>query len=561
MGTLASNTKNESAANNCMFRLQRLARPIGSYCKDSTNAFVAPSGDWARSRATGRASSLSPAPLSTIPSHTVRLMSSKIPEKAKDFFSDPRFYDGSEEVAALCANKRHEKFGDASIGSVLKKLKTEVQAIDYFKGTGIHVIAVFPFVRWKNIEDALDCEGIFTLNAKHEIDLVHDRYEDVGLLTPIIEEASKKSPFFWVFGASGIGKTFYAVKQLATCGMSNLQAAKHVTLYLKPFEVQSFKSNKNGRELADWIKGELVKEYGRFVTLNMHISLVLDDAHSPDKCFESAWILHDLYSGMREYASTVRLIVVGARICAGRWDNGDKIYLDNWSRREVEVLASRSSFQLKQDVVSSIFEKPILSLLATDALSTWLLLTALKDESASDKLAQPGCPDDMKLILAAIVIDLYKVASSLGQLSDESRRRVAAWVLHAAENAKKEGRYGRTMPKLEGLNESEKDAAYSLMSLNLERSYGSLDSVRDARDSYRGDKDRLAAEVSPAMDTVLLSVLYGTEKIVASYEDGSTVIKLREPVVTAVDQYLKRFGADPDRAGKELDRRLKSFSL
>jgi hypothetical protein len=519
-------------------------------CRDSVLAFVVPA-----SRVIAARHDFSPV------QNVARMASSKLKYgKAKDFFADPRFYDGSEEVAALCASKRDGKFGDASTTSVLKKLKTEVQAIDYFKGTGIHAAAVFPFIRWKNIEEALHCEQVVALNAKHEIDLVHDRYQDVGLLTPIIEEASKKSPFFWVFGSSGIGKTFYAVMQLATCGMNILQQAKHVTLYLKPFEVRSFKSNKNGRELADWIKEKLVKEYGRFDKLNMHISLVLDDAHSPDKCFESAGILYDLHAWMTEYASTVRLIVVGSRIRAGRWYYGDEIYLDRWSRCEVDSLAHRWPFHLEQDVVGSIFEKPILGLLTTDARSTWLLLSALKDESVRGKLAKPGWLDDSKSSLAATVIDLYKAAIGLGHLSDESRRRVAAWVLHAAENATKEGhRY--CIPEFGGLNESEKVAAFSLISLNLWCIEGGVSRVRDARDGYRGDKHRLAVEVTPAMESVLLSVLHGTTKVVASYEDGSTEIKLREPVVTAVDRYLKDLGADPDVAGKELDKRLKSFSF
>jgi hypothetical protein len=265
-----------------MFRTRSLifqCTALASVFSGKTSAFVARSG-FRRVVAV----SLSPYSLPSPTAHRL-LLSRLYYGKAKDFFASPEFYDGSEEVAALYAKKREEKFGDASAWSVLSQFKTEIQVKDYFKSTGIYPCAVLDYVHVKQIEDALHDQEIVALNAESEIDLIHQRYERVYLPDP--RHSSMNAPFFWVFGQAGIGKTFYAVKQVATFDMDKLLQTKYVTFYLKPFDLDFFKKNKDMEELADWIKASIVEKYGRFDKLAMHVSVVLDDASSPCGSFES----------------------------------------------------------------------------------------------------------------------------------------------------------------------------------------------------------------------------------------------------------------------------------
>jgi hypothetical protein len=428
---------------------------LASVFSDETSAFVARSG--LRRVVAVDGTWILQSPAYSLPSPTAhRLLLSRLYYgKAKDFFASPEFYDGSEEVAALYAKKREEKFGDASAWSVLSQFKTEVQVKDYFKSTGIHPCAVLEYVHVKQIEDALHDQQIVALNAEFEIDLINQRYAQVDLPNPnhalfAGNHYSKTAPFFWVFGATGIGKTFYAVKQAATFDMEKLRQTKYVTFYLKPFDLDFFKKNRDPRELADWIKASIVERYGCFDKLAMHVSVVLDDAHSPDGFFESALYLYDLREGVERFVNKLRVVIVGTRVhrIIGNLE-GEETYLMPWCQHQVQNLAA-SQFQLNKKVVDSILGKPILKALTTDARSAWLLLKAVRDNCPVDKA------DEMRWLssvpsLAVSVIESSIEATGLNHLSDAARCRVAAWVLYKVEAARNARRYYPELVNFEGL--------------------------------------------------------------------------------------------------------------
>jgi hypothetical protein len=357
-------------------------------------------------------------------------------------------------VADLYENKRQEKFGELATQEVLSKLKTYAQVMDYFKSTGIHAVAVFPFCHATSIEDALDCR-IVALNAKSEIDLMHSRYVPVSLSNPGHSvDSVKEHPFFWVFGASGSGKTFYAVMQAATFDMHQLRQRRYVTFYLKPFDVKGFKSDRNMEKLALWIKEAIAKEYGRFNNLEMHASIVLDDAHSSDGYFESDQNLINLYRSVGRFISSVRLVIVGARIKCQYWSSGQDVYLKPWSLEQVkswvEERVEESPFadsvdpetqrEWDVDVIDKLLECPILNALSTDARPAWLLLELVDKEYPlyeSDPLNWPKHMSDRTPSLAVSVIESYIDATGLKHLSDDARFRVAAWVLYAAKTNKR----------------------------------------------------------------------------------------------------------------------------
>jgi hypothetical protein len=457
-------------------------------------------------------------------------------EKAKVFFSYPYFYDGSSEVAALYESIRQEKFGELATTKVLLKLKTYAQVIDYFKSTGIHSVAVFPLCNARSIEDALDYE-IVALNAKSEIDLVKSRSTNVGLPNP--GHHVNEDPFFWVFGASGSGKTFYAVEQVAKFDMDKLRQRKYVTFYLKPFDVKGSKSEPNMEKLALWIKKAIAKEYGRFDRLEMHASIVLDDAHSSDRYFESNKNVIDLYWKLERFISSIRLVIVGARMKCQYGDCVQDVYLKPWSLNQVKTLACETTDKLDAAVVDKLLASPILNALSTDARSAGLLLGLLQTEYPfyeSDPLNWPKDMSDRTPSLAVSVIESYINESGLKHLSDSARFRVAAWVLYAAKTNQRDQ---CKMPNFDGLtDENERNVAFSLISLNLVSYHRRFLQFAPA-------SENVAVAVSPAMEVALLSVLRGPAKVVESYENGSAKpdiswSKFRLRVVAFVDGYVKR---------------------
>jgi hypothetical protein len=564
-----TNTTQVKATIPGMFRTRALifqCTALVSVFSGKTSAFVARSGLRPVAAAVEGTWTLQ-SPYS-LPSPTARrlLLSRLYYRKAKDFFASPEFYDGSEEVAALYAKKREEKFGDASAWSVLSQFKTEVQVKDYFKSTGIYPCAVLEYVHVKQIEDALHDQEIVALNAESEIDLIHQRYVRVYLPDPLHDvdsriHASMSLPFFWVFGATGIGKTFYAVKQAAKFDMDKLLQTKYVTFYLKPFDLKFFKKNKDMGELAGWIKASIVEKYGRFDKLAMHVSVVLDDACSPCGSFESARELRSLLYELEKFTNKVRLVIVGARVHRVYWRReGEATYLGPWCQQRLQTLAA-SQFQIDKNAVDSILGKPVLKALTTDARSAWLLFQAVRDNCPVDNVDEMSCSVPL---LSVSVIESYIEATGLKQLSEAARRRVAAWVLYKVEDAKT--RFNRSMVEFEGLpNEKEVNVAFSLISLNC-RYYvvvvSHADDWREEASASFVDGKKQAVEISGAMEFALMSVLFGASNAVASYdndsaEEGTSWADLRAPVTAAVERFLEEFSTSPDRAHKQLDKHLK----
>jgi hypothetical protein len=234
-----------------------------------------------------------------------------------------------------------------------------------------------------------------------------------------------------------------------------------------------------------------------------------------------------------------------------------QICLRPWSQSKVEDLAKQSPFQFGQNAVNSIFEKPVLSILATEARSAGLLLTALKDTYPADAGDRRTWLDDSEAMLAMTVIENYVSSIGLQHLNAEARRRVAALVIHTGENAK---RCKLGMPEFEGLpNETEKNVAISLISRTCTNDPSTNEEWYYVKRGLCYCQQKRAVNITPVMDIVLMSVLYGPSQAVTSYVN-TTWTGLRAHVIKAVDDYLKHFVTNPDMAGEELNRRLKSLN-
>jgi hypothetical protein len=473
--------------------------------------------------------------------------------KAKDFFADPYFYGDLEDVATFCAGKREKAFGEQRVFEVMKNLKTNVQVTEFFMAVGIQgsrVILCMGRDYAKSIEDTLHDEEIVALNGESEIDLVNERFVPLrSYAYPTVIDASEE--IVCVFGPSGIGKTFFAVKHVPSLKVHGTwKQQRCVTFYMKPFDLDFFRGYSDERALVDWIKTKVEDMYGRFDKLEMRVALVLDDLYKHGERGDAWSSFRFFYDELRNFAREVVIIEVGSRVPQYIWKYGGNSFLKPLSNSDMKTFASQRPFNLDDSVVDALCCVPSLAALTTDARSAWLLLKAVKDgypvEEASQSSWLGGLRDRAPGLAAAVVNSFVQETRGLQGFDDEARRRVAAWVIHTAHAAK---RNLKEMPQFTGLMNEEKNAAASLMCVNLQ-DYGSELRFIEGRGSR-------AVSLSPAMEFVLLSVLRGPKAVVAMYDSGpagpgATWAHFRRRVVAFVDRRLK---AAPTLIGNEANQK------
>jgi hypothetical protein len=465
--------------------------------------------------------------------------------KAKDFFGHPYFYGGLEDVANFCAGKREETFGEQRVSEVMKNLKTNVQVIEYFMAVGVQgnrVISCMGEHAPKPIEDTLHEAEIVALNGELEIDLVNERFVPLGSY-PHPNVCDTSPSIVHVFGPSGIGKTFFAVKHVPACQVRGIcqvprtwEQQRSVTFYLKPCDLDFFRGNSDQRALAEWIKVKVEEMYGRYDKLKMRAALVLDDLYKQGEIGHACSSFMPLYEGLRNFASEVMIIAVGSRLPRALWNFGKNAFLNALSNANVRILSSRNPFYLDDSVVDALCSVPSLAALTTDVRSAWLLLKAVKDDYPTEEASQSswlgGLRDRAPDLAASVVNSFVQETFGLQSFNDEARRRIATWVIHTAHAAKI---YQKEMPHFSGLtNDDEKNAAFSLMFVNLE-----LEEWGSGLNFISG-REKRAVSLSPAMEFVLLSVLRGPREVASMYdrsstEPGAVWAQFRRRVVDFVD--------------------------
>jgi hypothetical protein len=474
--------------------------------------------------------------------------------KAKDFFGHPYFYGGLEDVANFCAGKRKEVFGEQRVSEVMKNLKTDVQVIEYFMAVGAQgnrVVSCVGRDYAKSIEDTLHDAEIVALNAESEIDLVNERFVSLESY-PYPRVSDTSAEIVCIFGPSGIGKTLFAVKRVAADRWHrHWKQHRSVTFYVKPFDLEFYRGYRDLAALAEWIKAKVEEMYGHFDKLEMRIALVLDDLYKQGEEGHSYRSFGPLYRELSKYASEVVIIAVGSRVHQGGWKYGATIFLEPLSTADVKCLASQNPFSLGHNVVDALRCVPSLTALTTDARSAWLLLKAVKDdypvEEASRSAWLNGLRDRAPDIATSVVSSFVEETRELQGFGDESRRRIAAWVIHTAHTSKL---YQKVMPQFSGLNAEETNAAFSLMFVNLE-----LENWGPNPDFISGREER-AVSLSPAMKFVLLSVLRGPQAVVSMYdngpaEPGAAWAQFRRRMIGFVDRRLKAAQPKPNQASAD----------
>ena len=494
-------------------------------------------------------------------------------EKAVDYFSNPYFYK-NQRHANFFAEDREEVFGVMLMRAVIQQWKTEQQQKNLAESIGASqgdvILALAP-----EVEDRLNRDGIVSINGHAEIETL-EKYHVPGV--PTAEDAAssvthdavdnRPDPIYLITGPSGSGKTFVAVKEVSTYEVDH---PKKVTLYVQPNSISQYnmaaKSRKNGI-LMKFIKESLTDRFGYDPnqTLNMHVTLVLDEIQRGDHFDDENKTLLTFFSKhVKKFAVSVRLVACGTGLTgANLVSNIDcyKIHLSTWNSTDVAVVLAerlKSKKISQKSILNAIANQPILNALTSNARAAGFLLEEIatytirlpreymKQGTISNRL------NDAAPFLFDTVVSRYTEMKGLQRLNSGARRRVAAFVLGAVEDASNRTRL--EPPDLEGLNIEEEAVAWSLIEHNVE--YSTFSKVaRLVR------KDERPILVSPAITVVLFSMLSTPARIFTGWkaqERISALYALRQAVLTSLDCFRTNRengleGLDHDLAKLELVR-------
>jgi hypothetical protein len=485
---------------------------------------------------------------------------------AVDFFSHPYFYDGDIGDAQAASATRACKFESKKVKEVLALFEKDNE---YFVLPGIEAAKVLPYITVQTLEERLE-EQIVCVTDKDEVKLVTQRFVPLvssqalvrGTTSPQGILETRNQPLCFALGASGSGKTFFALKHAATFGVRET-GLKCVTVYLQPAGLSSFRESKDPSDLMKAIRGAIKMEYGmEFEKLDMHLSLVLDEAGSLslDQHFEDQQAVSAVITELRKLATSVRLVICGTGVTADNFSSEDDAFKFRMKRWEKEDLVSVVSFLFGKrrrdksfqttvpseiaeglEIVYSILNQPTLSALSTNPRMAWFLLSAIFrwDEEFLPRLPTCTWQDRMRdwsPLLVASVVASYVKNNALRSLSIEARARVAACVLYCVESCRRTGE--PVAPTFVGLTDARrmKATALSLIDLNVE--------PRKGVKSFVNPEEKCAALVSPAI-TVLLFVLLGIPVDVLSnwkaQELVSALYKYRSLLFDSLERFQKGY--------------------
>jgi hypothetical protein len=401
-------------------------------------------------------------------------------------------------------------------------------------------------------EDVLNTQKLVFIQTEPELDKFDERFVKLPVYDSLLHESdtqlmmddaentiSTPRDIVYVMGPSGSGKTFFAVGVAATRDDNNLDtriiACRHVTLYLN---LSTCGSQTEGPNLLGLIHKQiclLVPGYDSSKPLNMHVSLVLDEAGSSnvEKFFEDKNQVIQLCDYMKQHlAISFRLVVsgtgvFGTSLCSV--SDCRKIRMKQWTQDEFIRIATKEDWTdeaIFTTLIASIYLHPILSALTTNARAANYLLGAviLRLQSANTEREnwQNFLWEDTAE-LVGFVVQRYINRNGLKGLKVPQRRRVAAWVFYIVEESRRHGRSKdplNVQKIVEGdlVNKQDMPVVWGLMDVN--DIYTSTENCKFAR----GDGNSVL--LSPALAIVLFSLLGGTASVVTSWAGQEYVTAL-----------------------------------
>jgi hypothetical protein len=242
----------------------------------------------------------------------------------------------------------------------------------------------------KTIEDRLVKRGVVYLNSQAEGEMLALRYTELPSSRMLIKSAvteKRSKPLCFVTGASGSGKTFFAIKQAATFGIKTPKA----TLYCQPAEQGKLTKHLTVDSLMEWVKKALSDQVNAGVPidhqLQMHITLILDEAGSVDvkRFFEERDNLLEIMQQMRKLSVGIRLVICGTGVTGVNFLTKGVAYkfrMRKWSRLELDEILKKEGFiveSVQRDILDAIRRHPALNALSTNGRAAWFLTRAIAD--------------------------------------------------------------------------------------------------------------------------------------------------------------------------------------
>jgi hypothetical protein len=488
-------------------------------------------------------------------------------QKACEFFGDARFYNSREAATAdFNVRARKEAFQDITVSKLMdlwsRSIKDKTEVENMIHVIGACVLRIVDYLdRGETIEMLLHNE-IVDLDGTNEMDTVNSCFVN-------IESTRKKAAVFgeqvvYVMGPSGIGKTYCAVKQVATHGWEEdahqgteepATTPKYTTLYLNLKSLANFNWNDLTVDprVLEWVKQKLQEhpkakvKYDKNKQLCMNVAVVLDEAGSTSlhgffEAQEKVVSICSALGGLVAPGFDFRLVVCGTGLTDPRWatlNDINKIRLDSWSKSDVKKVAKAKFPMLTDESIDAIYRHSMLRSLTTNARTAWFLLEAISSKLFMVEGIQHSRRGswDRRLEVGATticdyVLDEYVSKSAIGKLDPRGRRLVASWAFQVAEQSTShQGKPKPYLPTFDDLGAEYVDAAVSLITLNVD--------YEDNRTSKLIKKDRPSVFVIPAIALVLYGMLHqprtdsgdatGKEKTMGFYS-------LRQAVLDYIDE-------------------------
>jgi hypothetical protein len=509
-------------------------------------------------------------------------------EMAKDAFARRYFYypkgisEETEEILWQIAESistpyqrmRDAKFKDLLVEEVLKKDNLE----KLFSTVGISDFEerIKPFVKGLTNEGKLAREHFIALNNPEEVNNYNQQHvslkastERQSLALDAIKLIERNKPLIFVLGSSGSGKTFVALELGDAYKLDSkaeldsttvyLNVANFASDYISTFTAKSesdvAKQRKQQNEvvkpLVDWIwskiKSRLNLKEEVELSLNMHISVVIDEAGSPalKGIFEKTDVVDDLIAELKRNVTSVLLIITGTGVTATAYSSRNECYkvrLTPWTVTDLFAVFKKKLIRFKAShVIGAIYQQPTLYALATNARSAAFLLDCIK--SSGDGIESPQSVNEWVLRFDVIkgslvnnVVAKYAENNGLKNLIDTiQRRRVAASILHFLYTYKKNPSVKPPFIGLQGA--AEEACAPALVDFNVE-------SVINGEVKYARDQYDTPAIMTPALVIIVFAMLGVQTEILSSFESQELVTALyalKQQVLDIMEKYQKEF--------------------
>jgi hypothetical protein len=337
---------------------------------------------------------------------------------AHEVFGRPQFHSDPDFAASqVMVLKRKVAFGERKIKGLVNLWHGTPAEKQQVKDMMQNAYIAMQDAAWLYLDGGSTIEmllhdKIIALNAPEEIQLAQDCFVDVrawlrhGRTWGAPHSAAEKIAY--VLGASGVGKTVCAVKQVTTHGWPtgtapveysyDQKARNHATLYAKLSCLSDIQwdSNDAGGRLLDWIKEMLKKQchlYNKDTKLHMNLAVVLDEAGATalSGFFEDPFKVFSLYMALGalvEESCECRLIVCGTGMtCLPSSMDVEKIQLDSWGKEDLAQVAQARFPPLKRGAIDAIYKNSVLRSLTTNSRTALFLLEAV---SSKIFVVEPG---------------------------------------------------------------------------------------------------------------------------------------------------------------------------